>query len=43
MPNFNQVMAAIASGKIDPLPMITHRLLFDDVLRNFSQLSDHLK
>ena len=38
--DFNQVMAAIASGKIDPLPMITHRLLFDDVLRNFSQLSD---
>ena len=38
--DFSHVMAAIANGQIDPLPMITHRLLFDDVLTGFPQLSD---
>lgn len=38
--DFSHVMAAISSGRIDPLPMITHRLLFDDVLSGFPQLSD---
>ena len=38
--DFSHVMAAIASGRIDPLPMITHRLMFDDVLTGFPQLSD---
>ncbi len=38
--DFSHVMAAIASGQIDPLPMITHRLLFDDVMGKFSELSD---
>lgn len=38
--DFSHVMAAIANGQIDPLPMITHRLLFDDVLNTFPELSD---
>jgi 2-desacetyl-2-hydroxyethyl bacteriochlorophyllide A dehydrogenase len=38
--DFSQVMDAIASGKVNPLPMITHRLLFDEVVGGFSQLSD---
>jgi threonine dehydrogenase-like Zn-dependent dehydrogenase len=38
--DFSHVMAAIASGRIDPLQMITHRLKFDDVLTGFPQLSD---
>jgi threonine dehydrogenase-like Zn-dependent dehydrogenase len=38
--DFSHVMAAIANGQIDPLPMITHRLMFDDVLTGFPQLSD---
>jgi threonine dehydrogenase-like Zn-dependent dehydrogenase len=32
-------MAAIATGQIDALPMITHRLMFDEVLTGFPQLS----
>jgi threonine dehydrogenase-like Zn-dependent dehydrogenase len=38
--DFSHVMTAIASGQINPLPMITHRLLFDDVMSKFSVLSD---
>jgi 2-desacetyl-2-hydroxyethyl bacteriochlorophyllide A dehydrogenase len=38
--DFSHVMDAIASGRIDPLPMITHRLLFDEVVDSFSTLSD---
>ena len=38
--DFSHVMAAVANGQIDPLPMITHRLMFDDVLIRFPQLSD---
>ncbi len=37
--DFTHVMDAIANGQIDPLPMITHRLLFDDVMSKFSELS----
>lgn len=39
-PDFSHVMDAIASGRIDPLPMITHRLSFDEVVDSFSTLSD---
>jgi threonine dehydrogenase-like Zn-dependent dehydrogenase len=38
--DFSHVMAAIATGQIDALPMITHRLMFDEVLTGFPQLSD---
>jgi 2-desacetyl-2-hydroxyethyl bacteriochlorophyllide A dehydrogenase len=38
--DFSHVMVAIASGRIDPLPMITHRLSFDEVVGSFSTLSD---
>jgi 2-desacetyl-2-hydroxyethyl bacteriochlorophyllide A dehydrogenase len=38
--DYSHVMDAIASGRIDPLPMITHRLLFDEVVESFSTLSD---
>ena len=38
--DFSHVMAAIANGQIDALPMITHRLMFDEVLTGFPQLSD---
>lgn len=38
--DFSHVMDAIASGRIDPLPMITHRLSFGEVVDSFSTLSD---
>jgi 2-desacetyl-2-hydroxyethyl bacteriochlorophyllide A dehydrogenase len=38
--DFSHVMDAIASGRIDPLPMITHRLSFNEVVDSFSTLSD---
>ncbi len=38
--DFSHVMDAIASGRIDPLPMITYRLSFDEVVGSFSTLSD---
>jgi 2-desacetyl-2-hydroxyethyl bacteriochlorophyllide A dehydrogenase len=41
--DFSHVMDAIASGRIDPLHMITHRLLFDEVVDSFSTLSDPSK
>jgi threonine dehydrogenase-like Zn-dependent dehydrogenase len=41
--DFSHVMDAIASGRIDPLPMITHRLSFDEVVDSFSTLSDPSK
>ncbi len=40
MADFNHVISAMTSGSIDPLPMITHQMLFDDVVQGFNQLSD---
>lgn len=38
--DFNFVISSIASGKINPLPMITHQVSLDDIVNGFPHLSD---
>ncbi|MEC3907199.1 zinc-binding alcohol dehydrogenase family protein [Tamlana sp. 2201CG12-4] len=39
--DFSRIIGLIESGKIDPIPFITHRIKFDEVPENFEKLFSH--